>query len=61
MTIIHYWISSALSPQSHETEQEPGAGNNVSLPVPPCMSDSSYKRLISNNPMKPEELEEVGF
>lgn len=47
---------SALSPQTTDTDQQSGS---VSLPVPPCMSDSSYKRLSTNNPMKPEELEEV--
>lgn len=55
------FLFSALSPQSVDNEQDAGAGNNISLPVPPCMSDNSYKRLTSNNPMKPEELEEVLF
>ncbi|KAJ8933932.1 hypothetical protein NQ314_013688 [Rhamnusium bicolor] len=47
---------SALSPQALDNDQQ---SSNVSLPVPPCMSDSSYKRVTSNNPMKPEELEEI--
>lgn len=50
---------SALSPQLQEKDQATGSGTNVTLPVPPCMSDNSYKRLTNNNPMKPEELEEV--
>ncbi|XP_056640479.1 proteasome adapter and scaffold protein ECM29 [Diorhabda sublineata] len=46
---------SALAPQSIDS----GSQSNVSLPVPPCLSELSYKRLINNNPMKPEELEEI--
>lgn len=51
-------IFSGLSPQFQEKDQESGSAT-VTLPVPPCMSDNSYKRLTNNNPMKPEELEEV--
>ncbi|KAJ8917780.1 hypothetical protein NQ315_010686 [Exocentrus adspersus] len=47
---------SALTPQTTDSDQQPGS---VSLPVPPCMSESSYKRLTTNNPMKPEDLEEI--
>lgn len=61
MNFVFQNIFSALSPQPQEKDQEAGTGNNVSLPVPPCMSDYSYKRLTINNPMKPEELEEVYF
>ncbi|KAG5880535.1 hypothetical protein JTB14_026768 [Gonioctena quinquepunctata] len=47
---------SALAPPIPENEEQ---SNSVSLPVPSCMSDSSYKRVTSNNPMKPEDLEEI--
>lgn len=54
--MIYFCNFSALSPQMSDNDQQSGS---VSLPVPPCMSESSYKRLTINNPMKPEELEEV--
>ncbi|KAF7270517.1 hypothetical protein GWI33_016522 [Rhynchophorus ferrugineus] len=47
---------SALSPQSPSGEAQ---SSNVSLPVPPGMSEMTYKRITNNNPMKPEELEEI--
>ncbi|CAG9861828.1 unnamed protein product [Phyllotreta striolata] len=46
---------SALSPQNDNDSQS----SNVSLPVPPGLSEASYKRVSNNNPMKPEELEEI--
>ncbi|KAJ8977536.1 hypothetical protein NQ317_010056 [Molorchus minor] len=54
--LLELLLDIALSPQTSENDQQAG---NVSLPVPPCMSDASYKRIITNNPMKPEELEEI--
>lgn len=47
---------SALSPQSSTGDVQ---SSNVTLPVPPGMSEMTYKRITNNNPMKPEELEEV--
>jgi proteasome component ECM29 len=47
----------ALSPQTPESDQQRNL--NVTLPIPPCMSQNSFKRITVNNPMKPEELEEV--
>ncbi|CAG9835676.1 unnamed protein product [Diabrotica balteata] len=46
---------SALSPQAVDNENQ---SNNVTLPVPPCMSETSYKRVTSTT-MKPEALEEI--
>jgi proteasome component ECM29 len=47
----------ALSPQTPESDQQRNL--NVTLPIPPCMSQNSFKRITVNNPMKPEELEEI--
>ncbi|CAG9821950.1 unnamed protein product [Phaedon cochleariae] len=47
---------SALSPQNPENEEQ---SNAVSLPVPSCMSETSYKRVTTNNLLKPEDLEEI--
>ncbi|KAL3269226.1 hypothetical protein HHI36_008307 [Cryptolaemus montrouzieri] len=44
----------ALGPQS---DSEPG--NNTTLSVPPGMSEYSFKRVTTSNPMKADELEEV--
>uniref|UniRef100_A0A6P7FNW0 Proteasome-associated protein ECM29 homolog n=1 Tax=Diabrotica virgifera virgifera TaxID=50390 RepID=A0A6P7FNW0_DIAVI len=46
---------SALSPQAVDNENQ---SNNVTLPVPPCMSETSYKRVTSTT-LKPEALEEI--
>ncbi|RZC32274.1 proteasome-associated protein ECM29 -like [Asbolus verrucosus] len=47
----------ALSPQTPDNEQQ--RNPNVTLPVPPCMSQNSFRRITVNNPLKPEELEEI--
>ncbi|KAK9876967.1 hypothetical protein WA026_015999 [Henosepilachna vigintioctopunctata] len=44
----------ALSPQVDDQS----SNNNTSLPVPPGMSEYSFKRVNSNS-MKPDELEEI--
>lgn len=31
----------------------------MSLPVPPGMSEYTFKRVTNDNPLRPEELEEV--
>ncbi|CAH1974017.1 unnamed protein product [Acanthoscelides obtectus] len=47
---------SALSPtQTEATDQSSGS----SLSIPPCMSEASYKRVTTGNPLKPDELEEI--
>ncbi|XP_018321144.1 proteasome adapter and scaffold protein ECM29 [Agrilus planipennis] len=47
----------ALAPQKSSEEQN--SSNDISLPVPPGMSEYSFKRVTVDNPMKPEELEEI--
>lgn len=48
----------ALTPQK-PTEEDNTSESNVSLPVPPGMSPYTFKRVTENNPLKPEELEQV--
>lgn len=40
-------------------DNEQGSGNEVSLPVPPGMSEYTFKRVTNDNPLRPEELEEI--
>lgn len=49
----------ALSPQSNSENDQTTANSNVSFPVPPGMSEHSFKSVTHENPMKPEELEQV--
>lgn len=51
----------ALSPvvNNTENEQESSSGSNITLPVPPGMSEYSFKRITHENPLRPEELEQV--
>lgn len=56
-------ISSALSPSAVVESEQSGNGSNtsVSLPVPPGMSEVTFKRVTHENPMRPEELEQVSI
>lgn len=50
----------ALSPPSNTAENDQtGSNTSVSFPVPPGMSEHSFRRITHENPMKPEELERV--
>lgn len=46
----------ALSPQQSDNQS---TSNEVSMPVPPGMSEYTFKRVTNDNPLKPEELEQV--
>lgn len=50
---------SALSPQKTSDAAEQSSGNNVSLPVPPGMSEYTFKRVTNETALKPEDLEKV--
>lgn len=56
-------ISRALSPSAVTESEQSGNGSNtsVSLPVPPGMSEATFKRVTHENPMRPEELEQVSI
>lgn len=47
----------ALTPQ--KVNEEESGNSNISLPIPPGMSQYTFKRVSENNPLKPEELEQV--
>ncbi|KAK4875583.1 hypothetical protein RN001_012005 [Aquatica leii] len=40
-------------------DNEQNSGNEVSLPVPPGMSEYSFKRVTNEFPLHPEELEQI--
>lgn len=50
----------ALAPQK-PSEEDNSNESTVSLPVPPGMSPYTFKRVTENNPLKPEDLEQVIF
>lgn len=57
---LNYTIFRALSPSAgSENDQGNNSSSNVSLPIPPGMSEVSFKRVTHENPMKPEDLEQV--
>lgn len=56
---LNYTRFSALSSSSSAENDQGNSNSNVSLPVPPGMSEVSFKRVTHENPMKPEELEQV--
>lgn len=57
--ILIFLFRSSSSPATPDSEQPSGNGNAPSLPVPPGMSQYSFKRITHENPLKPEELEQV--
>lgn len=55
-----YVLFRALTQKSNESEQS-NTSSDVSLPIPPGMSEYSFKRVTNDNPLRPEELEQVNF
>lgn len=51
-------IFSALSPQQPENPDQLST-TELTLPIPPGMSEYTFKRVIHENPLKPEELEQI--
>ncbi|XP_060528524.1 proteasome adapter and scaffold protein ECM29 [Cylas formicarius] len=57
--LLEILLDMLLLPYSAVSLQTNDSAPGVSLPVPAGMSEASYKRVTANNPMKPEDLEEI--
>ncbi|CAH0555694.1 unnamed protein product [Brassicogethes aeneus] len=57
--LLEMLLDMLLLPYGALTYQAEGSNTDVNLPVPPGMSQVSFKRITLNNPIKPEQLEEM--